>query len=103
MWTRLSRRVSWFFLKTLGSDLVACVLSHHSVSMSCKLLQPVVVVPQDARTTVTIPAGAVVEVRPTVRKGGIAELLWKGECFSAQLEDVLGACRIDDVGSFGWY
>ena len=73
------------------------------MSMNCKLLQPVVAMPQDARATVTIPAGAMVEVRPMLRKGGITEVLWEGECFSAQLEDVLGACRIADVGSFGWY
>jgi hypothetical protein len=73
------------------------------VSMNCKLLQPVVAVPQDGRTTVTIPVGAVVEVRPTLREGGFVEVLWEGECFSAQLEDVIGACPIGDVGSFGWY
>jgi hypothetical protein len=79
------------------------VLFHHPMSLNCKLLQPVVAMPQDARATVTIPAGVVVEVRPTLRKGGAAEVLWEGECFSAQLEDVLGACRIGDVGRFGWY
>jgi hypothetical protein len=73
------------------------------MSMNCKLLQPVVAMPQDARATVTIPAGAMVEVRPMLRKGGITEVLWEGECFSAQLEDLLGACRIGDVGRFGWY
>jgi hypothetical protein len=83
--------------------LVACVLSHHPVSMNCKLLQPVVAMPQDARATVTIPAGAAVEVRTKLRKGGITEVLWEGECFSAQLDDLLGACAIDDVRRFGWY
>jgi len=59
--------------------------------------------PKYARATVTIPAGAVVALRPTLRKGGITEVLWEGECFSAQLQDVLGASRIGDVGSFGRY
>ena len=59
--------------------------------------------PQDARATITIPAGAVVVVRPRLRKGGLTEVLWEGECFSAQLEDVLSACPINDVGRFGWY
>jgi hypothetical protein len=67
------------------------------------LLQPVVAMPKGARATITIPAGAILEVRPTLSRGGITEVLWEGECFSAQLEDVLGACRIDDVGGFGWY
>jgi hypothetical protein len=71
--------------------------------MNCKLLQPVVAMPKDARATVTIPAGVVLEVRPTLRKGGITEVLWEGECFSAQLQDLLGACEMDDVGSFAWY
>ena len=73
------------------------------VSMNCKLLHPVVAMPQDASASVTIPAGTMVEVRPTLRKGGITEVLWEGERFLAQLEDVLGACRIDDLGRFGWY
>lgn len=73
------------------------------MSVNCKLLQPVVATPQDARAAVTIPAGVVVEVRPTLRKGGITEVLWEGECFSVQLDDVLGACSIGDVGRFGWY
>jgi len=76
---------------------------YHSVSVNCQLLHPVVAIPKDARATITIPAGARVEVRPTLHQGGITEVLWEGECFSAQLQDVLGACRIDDVGRFGWY
>lgn len=37
------------------------------------------------------------------RGHGITEVLWEGECFSVQLDDVLGACSIGDVGRFGWY
>jgi hypothetical protein len=73
------------------------------MSVNCKLLQPVVAIPQEARATVTIPAGAVVEVRPRLRKGRITEVLWEGECFSAKLDDLIGACPIDEVGRFGWY
>jgi hypothetical protein len=73
------------------------------VSLNCKLLQPVIAMPKEARATVTIPAGVMVEVLPTLRKGGMTEVLWEGECFSAKLDDVLGACPIDDVGRFGWY
>ena len=73
------------------------------VSMNCKLLRPVVAMRQDARATVTIPAGTVIEVHPALCKGGAAEVLWAGEFFSVQLDDVLAACRIDDVGEFGWY
>jgi len=72
------------------------------VNVSCELLQPVVATAKDSCATVTIPAGAMVEVRPTLLKGGIREVLWEGECFSAQLDDLLGACPIDDLGRFGW-
>jgi len=50
--------------------------------------------PKDARVAVTIPAGAVVELRPRLRKGRITEVLWEGECFSAQLDDLLGASTL---------
>ena len=83
--------------------MATCVPYHQSVSLNCKLLQPVVAMPKEARATVTIPAGVVVEVRPTLRKGGMTEVLWEGECFSAKLDDVLGACPINDVGRLGWY
>jgi hypothetical protein len=73
------------------------------MSVNCRLLQPIVATPKDALATVTIPAGVVVEVLPTLRNGGMTEVLWEGECFSAKLDDVIGACPIDDVGTFGWY
>ncbi len=72
------------------------------MSVNCKLLQPVIALPQDARATVTIPAGTVVEVRPALRRGGMTELLWEGETFLAQLHDLIGACQLDQVGRFGW-
>ena len=75
---------------------------HHSVSVHCKLVQPIIAMPKNARAAVTIPTGTVVEVGPTLRKGGITKVLWEGEHFSVQLDDVLGACAIDEVGRFGW-
>ena len=72
------------------------------MSVNCKLLQPVVAFPMEARAIVTIPAGTVIELRPTLHKGGITEVLWEGERFSAYLDDVLGACPIQDVGRLGW-
>ena len=47
---------------------------------------------------VTIPAGEVVRLRPRIRKGGITEVLWEGECFYMQLDDLLSACPINDMG-----
>ena len=100
----LVRRRSQDFVETINETTWLGTCRHfNSVNMNCKLVQPVVATPRDARATVTIPAGAVVELRPTLHKGSIAEVLWEGEWFSAQIEDVLGACRIEDVGRFGWY
>ena len=69
--------------------------------VNCKLLQPIVAKRKDGQDTVTIPAGAVVEVR--VRKGNITEVFWEGECFFAQLDDVVSACPLDGMSRFGWY
>jgi len=88
-------------LKALGVYLAAYVPRYVSVSLNCKLLQPVIATPKGARATVTIPAGAVVELRPRLRKGCITEVLWEGEYFSAQLHDLLGACAMDDAGGCG--
>ncbi len=73
------------------------------VPATCKLFLPVVAVSKDRRNTITIPVGATVEVRPTLRRVGLTDVLWEGTWFSAQIDDVLGACHIDDVGKFGWY
>ncbi len=69
------------------------------MSVNCNLLRPVVAKPKEARATITIPAGAKIEILATLRKG-LTDVLWEGECFSAQLEDVLSACRIEDVVRF---
>ena len=67
------------------------------MKVTFKLLLPLAATPKEARAMVTIPAGTVVEVRPTLRKGGITEVLWEGECFCTPLDDLLGACPVDDV------
>jgi hypothetical protein len=86
----LDEQFSLFFLNALGELLAACVPLGQSVSVNCKLLQPVVAMPKDGRASVTIPAGTLVEVRPRLHKGGLAEVLWEGESFSAQLDDLRG-------------
>ena len=72
-----------------------------AVSVTCKLLQPVLAVPKDGRANITIPAGAVVVVRPLTGKARMAEVLWDGERFRIHLQDLLGACNIGDVGRLG--
>lgn len=62
------------------------------MSINCRLLQPVIALPKEARVMITIPAGTVVEVLPKLRKGAITEVLWEGECFSTPLGDLLAAC-----------
>lgn len=52
---------------------------------------------KNADGTITIPAGAVVRVRAELRKGGSIEVLWNGTWSSTHLQNVLDACRIDDV------
>lgn len=98
----LAGRLLVFLVEAIGETLWprACLVI---ARVNCRLLQPVVATPKDARATITIPAGALVEVRPTLHKGLITEVLWEGECFSVELDDVLSSCSIDDVGKFGWY
>ena len=86
------------------SVLVRRVRRNRFVSVNCKLLQPVVAIPMEGRATITIPAGTLVEIRPILCKGGVTtEVLWEGECFSAQLDDVISACAIYDIGKVAWY
>jgi hypothetical protein len=82
--------VSWFFLKALGE-----VLAKHVPTLDRELQAPPARRRRttDASATVTIPAGTVLEVHPTLRKGGITEVLWEGECFCTPLDDLLGAAH----------
>jgi hypothetical protein len=66
------------------------------MSINCRLLQPVVALPKEARVVITIPAGTVVEVLPKLRKGAVTEVVWEGECFSTPLDDLLAACPPND-------
>jgi hypothetical protein len=84
-------------MNALGDILVEYVPHPDFMKLNFKLLQAVVAMPKDARAVVTIPAGTVVEVLPTLRKGRITEVLWEGECFCAPLDDLLGACPRDDL------
>lgn len=67
------------------------------MSVNFKVLQPIIATPKGARATITIPTGAIVEIGTALSKGGITEVLWEGECFSAQIHDVLGACTIVEL------
>jgi len=62
------------------------------MSINCRLIQPVVALPKEARVVITIPAGTVVEVLPILRKGAMTEVLWEGECFSTPLAELISAC-----------
>lgn len=93
--------LSRFFMKALGDILAEYVRSPWFMKLNFKLLLPLAAIPKDARAKVTIPAGTVVEVRPILRKGGITEVLWEGECFCTPLDDLLGACPRDDARKVG--
>ncbi len=84
-------------MKALGEILANYVPRFTFMKVTFELLLPVVAMPKEARAKVTIPAGTVVEVLPTLHKGRITEVLWEGECFCTPLNDLLGACPVDDV------
>ena len=71
------------------------------MKVTFKLLLPLAATPKEARAMVTIPAGTVVEVRPMLHKGRITEVLWEGECLCRPLDDLLGACPVDDARKVG--
>lgn len=71
--------------------------------LTAKLLKPIVAVLKDNPSNVaSLPIGASVEFHSTAHMIGIVDVFCEGEHYSVMLQDVLDACRIDEVGRAAW-
>ena len=76
-----------------------------SAELTITLLIPLVASMRDVPSIVaTLPAGATVEYLPVAHKSSVdmAHLVCNGKQYVVFLQDLLSACRIDEVGQIGW-
>jgi len=62
---------------------------------------PIVAVPVGATASTTLPSGASIEI-PDSARAALVQVIWQQRSFMVNLADLLGACRVEDVGEINW-